>query len=290
MISDGRSSASPTSPPYSDYHHPAHAESYQQAYQAQTQHKNPHHHTPPSSPSYANSAAQCCSLRRCCAPPQPSSHPPASRQRHRRWHGTWCCCCYCPSHAANSIFTSLGVCILVLGYTLLGAFTFMALEGEGFSKETLISANHVVTSSTSASSSATSFKSGDVGLGRDKSIALGEDIRSRTVEKLWSITEDLNILYKDNWTRLAAQEVLKFQDSLVRNLRGYGGGGAVIVKTGIAGSGNGGAIYYNHHHRWSFASSFLYSLTLITTIVNFCLFSHECALSGWTCGSSGTRT
>jgi hypothetical protein len=94
---------------------------------------------------------------------------------------------------------------------------------------------------------------------------LGEEIRSRTVEKLWSITEDLNILYKDNWTRLAAQEVLKFQDTLVRNLRGFGSGG-VIFKTG-GGAANGGSIYYNHHHhRWSFSSSFLYSLTLITTI------------------------
>lgn len=35
--------------------------------------------------------------------------------------------------------------------------------------------------------------------------------RSRTVNQLWSITEDLNILYKENWTRLAAQEVKQFQ-------------------------------------------------------------------------------
>lgn len=35
----------------------------------------------------------------------------------------------------------------------------------------------------------------------------------RTVDRLWSITEDLNILYKENWTRLAAQEVQQFQVS-----------------------------------------------------------------------------
>lgn len=34
-----------------------------------------------------------------------------------------------------------------------------------------------------------------------------------TVDRLWSITEDLNILYKENWTRLAAQEVQLFQVS-----------------------------------------------------------------------------
>lgn len=38
----------------------------------------------------------------------------------------------------------------------------------------------------------------------------------RTVDRLWSITEDLNILYKENWTRLAAHEVQQFQ---VRNFK-----------------------------------------------------------------------
>lgn len=38
----------------------------------------------------------------------------------------------------------------------------------------------------------------------------------RTVDRLWSITEDLNILYKENWTRLAAQEVQHFQVSMAR--------------------------------------------------------------------------
>lgn len=33
----------------------------------------------------------------------------------------------------------------------------------------------------------------------------------RTVNQLWSITEDLNILYRENWTRLAAQEIKQFQ-------------------------------------------------------------------------------
>lgn len=40
----------------------------------------------------------------------------------------------------------------------------------------------------------------------------------RTVDRLWSITEDLNILYKENWTRLAAKEVQEFQVSVIINL------------------------------------------------------------------------
>lgn len=44
---------------------------------------------------------------------------------------------------------------------------------------------------------------------------------SRTVDRLWSITEDLNILYKENWTRLAAQEVQQFQVSNIKCLSVY---------------------------------------------------------------------
>lgn len=76
------------------------------------------------------------------------------------------------------------------------------------------------------------------------------------MDRLWSITENLNILYRENWTRLAAEEVLEFQEALFRALRGH------------TVNGDGGkALYYTAQaHKWSFSSSFLYSLTLITTI------------------------
>lgn len=91
--------------------------------------------------------------------------------------------------------------------------------------------------------------------------SLVSDLRSRTVDRLWSITENLNILYRENWTRLAAEEVIEFQEALMRALRSSGGGYQLSDKaTGI---------YYTHEHKWSFSSSFLYSLTLITTIGEF---------------------
>ncbi len=42
-----------------------------------------------------------------------------------------------------------------------------------------------------------------------------ERLREETVEKLWRITEELNILYKDNWTALAAREIRNFQRVLL---------------------------------------------------------------------------
>ena len=35
------------------------------------------------------------------------------------------------------------------------------------------------------------------------------------MEKLWKITEELNILYKDNWTALADREMAIFQTELL---------------------------------------------------------------------------
>ena len=38
-----------------------------------------------------------------------------------------------------------------------------------------------------------------------------ERARKETVAKLWQQTEEMNILYPDNWTRLASMEILWFQ-------------------------------------------------------------------------------
>ncbi|XP_014249364.1 TWiK family of potassium channels protein 7-like [Cimex lectularius] len=135
----------------------------------------------------------------------PNGQPPANS----KYCNNNCC------KSVSSLLSSLGICLLVVGYTLIGALTFMALEGRTNLPSEQKSSEH-------------------------------DHLRSQTVEKLWSITEDLNILYKDNWTRLAEQEVLKFQNLLVRKHKQL----------------NTGQKIYN----WNFPSAFLYSLTLITTI------------------------
>ncbi|XP_050091930.1 TWiK family of potassium channels protein 7 isoform X2 [Anopheles aquasalis] len=74
------------------------------------------------------------------------------------------------------------------------------------------------------------------------------------MDRLWSITEDLNILYKENWTRLAAQEVLHFQDTILRAVRASRTQQVTNVQQNT------------RPYKWTYASAFLYSLTLITTI------------------------
>ncbi|XP_017770777.1 PREDICTED: uncharacterized protein LOC108558384 [Nicrophorus vespilloides] len=187
--------------------------------------------TPPSYPTFAYprrvSPPGSPAPKKCC-------YDHAETYRNRE---SFLCCCYtCPKRSSTSVFATVAVCCMVLGYTILGAFVFMALEG-GFRRDTSIA----------ASKSSLKREGGGV----------AGDLRSQTVERLWSITENLNILYRENWTRLAAEEVMEFQEALFRALRS----GA-----GYVGPGDSTILYHQHPHRWSFSSSFLYSLTLITTI------------------------
>lgn len=63
--------------------------------------------------------------KKCCW-----DHPEDTKLKEAMYPPTFLCCCYrCPAPRTTSVFASLGICILVIGYTVLGAFVFMALEG-----------------------------------------------------------------------------------------------------------------------------------------------------------------
>ncbi|TDG38926.1 hypothetical protein AWZ03_014652 [Drosophila navojoa] len=143
--------------------------------------------------------------------------------------------CGCQKAPKSHCISATGVLLLVLLYTAMGSIIFVTLEGEledGTALETAVAASKPYPRTELANA----------------------EIRSRTVDRLWSITEDLNILYKENWTRLAAQEVQLFQDTLLRAVRQ-----SKVYQPG-------GVQMNAPTHKWTYASAFLYSLTLITTI------------------------
>ncbi|KAH8396372.1 hypothetical protein KR222_009443, partial [Zaprionus bogoriensis] len=143
--------------------------------------------------------------------------------------------CGCHKAPKSHCISATGVLLLVLLYTALGSIVFVTLEGEledVTALETAVAASKPYPRTELANA----------------------EIRSRTVDRLWSITEDLNILYKENWTRLAAQEVQLFQDTLLRAVRQ-----SKVYQPG-------GVQMNAPTHKWTYASAFLYSLTLITTI------------------------
>ncbi|XP_015429603.1 PREDICTED: potassium channel subfamily K member 18-like [Dufourea novaeangliae] len=166
-----------------------------------------------------------------------------------------CCCCSCSTSTSTKtpgLLASLGVCVLVLGYTLLGAFAFMALEG-GLKSD---SSNDLLVTG----GSKTDGGSFVVPSLEDDSASM--ELRARTVERLWSITEDLNVLYKENWTRLAAREVFEFQENLARGLRRT----STSQYEAVGSRSRDHSVDRRPNRRWTFSGSLLYSLTLITTI------------------------
>ncbi|XP_052860247.1 potassium channel subfamily K member 10-like [Anopheles cruzii] len=143
--------------------------------------------------------------------------------------------CGCQQAPKSQWASAFGVLVLVLVYTALGSVLFVTLEGD----------HDEVDMIESAVAASKPYPRHDLA---------SAEMRLKTVDRLWSITEDLNILYKENWTRLAAQEVLHFQDTILRAVR--------ASRTQKIPNMQQNARPY----KWTYASAFLYSLTLITTI------------------------
>lgn len=107
-----------------------------------------------------------------------------------------CCCCLGPKARSFwiSLLMNLGICSLLFGYTLLGSFLFLAIEGGASTmhQRTLASTNrHRISSSRNADNVTLS----------EITAAEALEARQKTVENIWEITVSLNILYRENWTR-----------------------------------------------------------------------------------------
>lgn len=107
-------------------------------------------------------------------------------------------CCNCMGPKATSfwvsLLTNLGICTLLFGYTLLGSFIFLAIEGGASTmhQRTLASTNRNRLMPARATDNVT-FS--------DVAVSEATEARQRTVENIWDITVSLNILYRENWTR-----------------------------------------------------------------------------------------
>ena len=92
--------------------------------------------------------------------------------------------------------------------------------------------------------------------------------RDQTVTRLWQVTERMNILYPENWTRAASEEIIAFQVQLTSALARQFARGPTQSRDSdvIMTSLEVGEPQARAGIRWTFARGLLYSVSLLTTI------------------------
>lgn len=126
--------------------------------------------------------------------------------------------------------SSFTVCLGLISYTFLGAILFVIIEGDGLLSRKNNNNNELLT---------TNF---------------GNEPRERAVENIWEITVNLNILYRENWTKLASQEISRFQEKLIEHLSKELNNNKDVTTS---------------ETNWDLARSLLYSITILTTTGEF---------------------
>ncbi|XP_073813866.1 uncharacterized protein [Musca autumnalis] len=175
----------------------------------------------------------------------------------------------CLSRALKLIFSTPGLVVMVIGYTIMGALVFPLLEApQDISKSAIIAKS-----------------------------------REECLKELWIITEKLNVLYERNWTMLVHEQLRRFEGTIVAATRNGGNTGSISgatvassssgsssspsSSTGMGGGSNSGGLatdistttsvgrfggnYPMENNdftatKWSFSEALLYSVTVITTI------------------------
>lgn len=175
--------------------------------------------------------------------------------RHSRNRETTPAVCHGP-------VAKISLVVFFLAYVSLGAYVFMLIESSAVQQSDALHSNTPPTEEIRNELSADVASGG--GSDRDDQQMM---MTRQVLDRLWDITENLNILYKENWTRLASDEMARFTQSmhlwmrndcdkrLERNRQQQ-----MLATTPTA--------TLTTSQKWTYPAAFLYSLSVITTLGN----------------------
>lgn len=125
-------------------------------------------------------------------------------------------CTICCKKFTAFLFSTIGLSCLLVAYTIVGGFIFVELEAE-YEKS------------------------------KKHNIVIQ---RKHHLQKLWNMTEEVNVFHPENWTILA-EKILRDYERVVYQATKRDGWGGNDEETEL---------------QWTFAGAMLYSITVVTTI------------------------
>ncbi|KPJ11592.1 Potassium channel subfamily K member 18 [Papilio machaon] len=187
-----------------------------------------------------------------------------------------CCFCFKTTKYRRKQFiigslTNMVIFFVLLAYTFLGSIIFLTIEGETdiTARPRLLPDKQKISQYDHNNTNKKEVVENDPDYS-NLTVAANYfwDARSKAVENIWEITVSLNILYRENWTRLAAQEILKFQNELIQRVTTEMATQYGVSYKELALGEFGSSDSNNHYeeHEWNLALAFFYSLTVLTTI------------------------
>lgn len=182
----------------------------------------------------------------------------------------------------------LSLMLFFLAYVSLGAYVFMLIEASASSSASHPFHQHTPPTEeirTALSGTGLSTTSEPTAITTDNGAA-GEDVTQmkelmtrQVLDKLWDITENLNILYKENWTRLAAGEIYRFHETMYlwmkkdcSNDRRKSQEMTAVGQATTAATPRAAGTAAGHNRqtttavKWNYPTAFLYALSVITTL------------------------
>ncbi|XP_057367563.1 potassium channel subfamily K member 18-like isoform X2 [Daphnia carinata] len=190
-----------------------------------------------------------------------------------------------PGADCRSSSAKISLMLFFLAYVSMGAYVFMLIEASSSSThfyhqhspptEEIRTAIEGTLLTTSEPTTTTIDGISDTSNAAD--VTQMKDLMTRQVlDKLWDITENLNILYKENWTRLAAGEIYRFHETMYlwmkkdcnnrRKSQEMMVVGHQLTTASTPASATAGHRQHISTVKWNYPTAFLYALSVITTL------------------------